>query len=86
MMMTSSSGDGAACPSDPVVFTCTVSRTVLQWTVAPPPDHLATGISQIVRTSSSTLQPFDTQEKYPGKISSLNCVMSPPSFIATFVM
>ncbi len=32
--MTSSSGNGAACPNDPVVFTCTVTgRTSLLWTV-----------------------------------------------------
>ncbi len=59
----SSSGDSAACPSDPVVFTCTVvGRTNLRWTVAPPPDHPITAEqTQIVTTSSSTLQPFGVE-------------------------
>ena len=36
----SSSGDGSACPNDPVVFTCVVTgRTSLLWTVDPPFNH-----------------------------------------------
>ncbi len=38
--LTSSSGDGAACPNDSVVFTCTVTgRTDLLWEVEPPLNH-----------------------------------------------
>ncbi len=39
IQLTSSSGDGAACPSDPVVFTCTVETVALLWTIDPPLNH-----------------------------------------------
>ncbi len=43
IQLTSSSGDGAVCPNDPVVFTCSVSGTVLQWIADPPPGYIVSG-------------------------------------------
>ncbi len=40
--MASSSGDGATCPNDPVLFTCTVNVNFLLWSVDPPPNHAVT--------------------------------------------
>ncbi len=50
----SSSGDGAACPNDPIVFTCVVvGRTNLLWTADPPPNHNITNGLSLVITSSA---------------------------------
>ncbi len=47
--MTSSSGDGAVCPNESVVFTCAVNITFLRWTVDPPPDRaVTTGFTQVI--------------------------------------
>ncbi len=63
--MTSSSGDGAVCPNDPVVFACTVTgRNSLLWTVDPPPNHMVIEpLSLVVRGSNGTsnLQPAGPQ-------------------------
>ena len=54
IQLTSSSGDGAACPNDPVVFTCTVAaRTSLLWTLNPPPNHMTTEPLQLVVRGSN---------------------------------
>ncbi len=47
--LTSSSGDGAACPNDPVVYTCSVNVTFLQWRVDPPPNYAVTdGFTRVI--------------------------------------
>ena len=60
--LTSSLGDGAACPNDPVIFTCTVDRTFLRWRVNPPPNHAVTdGFSQII-AGGDTLSPLELKD------------------------
>ncbi len=67
--MTSSSGDGSACPNDPVVFTCIVTgRTDLLWEVGPPLNHtsgpsdtVTAELSLGVRSSDGTLLPAGPQ-------------------------
>ncbi len=58
IQLTSSSGDGAVCPNDPVVFTCSVSGTVLQWIADPPPGYIVSGqVRQLLFSISGTLLP-----------------------------
>ena len=58
IQLTSSSGDGAACPNDPVVFTYSVSGTVLQWIADPPPGYVVSGqVRQLLFSISGTLLP-----------------------------
>ena len=58
--MTSSSGDYAACPNDPVVFTCVVDGPFIQWRMNPPPNYAVTmGITRIVAIDDpDSLQDF----------------------------
>ncbi|XP_064402774.1 CUB and sushi domain-containing protein 3-like [Halichondria panicea] len=53
IQLTSSTGDGAACPNDPVVFTCSVSGTVLRWIADPPPGYVISG--QVTQLLFSTI-------------------------------
>ncbi len=57
--MTSSSGDGAACPNDPVVFTCTVDRTSesLLWRQTPP-NHLDIEVTELIVFASDGIGPL----------------------------
>ncbi len=52
----SSSGDGAACPNDPVVFTCIGNNLV--WTIDPPPNHAVTGMLSVVVFESNGIGPL----------------------------
>ncbi len=54
--LTSSSGDGVACPNDPVVFTCSVGRTSLLWRVDPTPDYLVS-VTQVITSSTGSIPP-----------------------------
>ncbi len=58
IQLTSSTGDGAACPNDPVVFTCSVSGTVLQWIADPPPNYVVSGqVRQLLFSTTVNLLP-----------------------------
>ncbi len=60
--LTSSTSDRAACPNDPVVFTCSVGRTSLRWAVDPPPGYVVSyQISQIILYYTGTLLPVGVE-------------------------
>ncbi len=53
----SSSGDGSACPNDPVVFTCIVDRTSLLWRMTPP-NHLDIEVTELIVLASDGIGPL----------------------------
>ncbi len=57
IQLTSSSGDGSACPNDPVVFTCTIDGSAMQWVVNPPTGSAFQQVFQTVFDTSGDLLP-----------------------------
>ncbi|XP_064401776.1 uncharacterized protein LOC135347676 isoform X2 [Halichondria panicea] len=80
IQLTSSSGDGAACPNDPVVFTCSVSGTVLQWIADPPPGYVVSGQVSLLNGSVVTCSSGGTME------SRSITVAEPPSSPSTPIL
>ena len=57
----SSAGDGLACPTISVVFTCSVNRSSLLWEVDPPPDVVTAQLTQVVSSASTELVPIGVE-------------------------